>query len=303
MVHVVPQRLAALAFMFTLLGSGSSSAPLPYRIVHGVTLASVGAASPQVSLAVPGVGDRTVATATYAAAPGLAVGPRMGLLTPASVAVAPDGQAVAVLPWATDARTVVGRLERVRGQYVVAAVFSAHPSVPARRAAVPTIRRGGVITCVVGRGCRVLPLPSGLESNPVLRFPPPGRTPVAAGAPVLESDMQVPIASVLGRFVRAEVLDGGPVVARCLFVMPRCLAPAVRPARQGGIALPLIPFGLRAGRAVALEAVREPALQPSGHGSLRGSARSARGQPRTGDARRIWMAPWGQVPVPERTGA
>ena len=266
MVHVLPQRLAALAFVFSLLGSVASSAPPPYRIVHGVTLARMDAASPQVSLAVPGAGDRTVATATYAAGPGMAVAPRMGLLEPVSVVVGPGGQAVAVLPWATDARTVVGRLERVRGQYVVASFFPARLIMPAKRAAMPAIRRGGLITCVVGRGCRVLPsAPTGIEVIPSLPVFFGGATPVAAEAPVLRNNTQVPLASVLGRFVWAEVLGGGPAVPRCLFVVPRCLAPAVRPARQG--ILPRIPLGLRPGWAVALKVVRAPKVLPSGRGS------------------------------------
>ena len=113
MMHLIARRAGAAAFAVALLasgggGQGGGPPATPYRIVQGVTLAAIRPGAAQVTLAVPGPGARTVATAAYAAAPGMAVEQRLGPLTPASAVVAPDSEVVAVLPWTADMRTVTG---------------------------------------------------------------------------------------------------------------------------------------------------------------------------------------------------
>jgi hypothetical protein len=150
---------AALALAATVLAPGGvgaqtpspGGAPTAYAIVHGFALAPVRAGAQRVELAVPYDGGASVAVAAYAAAYGMAVDGRIPTLRPVAAVIAPDGDAVAVLRWhARGLREVVGRVVPFGDGFAI------EPGTPPR-----------LISCVVGRGCRIEPPPIAVAPVPV----------------------------------------------------------------------------------------------------------------------------------------
>ena len=216
--------LASLSVAAAALFPGAAAAQAQgpavpaYAVVHGFALAPIGAASPRVEIAVPHDGGASVAVAVYAAAYGMAVDGRIPVLRPVAAVIAPDGDAVAVLHWhARGLRELVGRVVPFGDGFAV------EPGMP------PLL-----ISCVVGRGCRTEP--------PLIAVAP---VPVAQGAVAVAPDGDlVPVSSVVGDLVRADVLAPSP---------PRC-----RPARVClGAAMPRSALW---GWAVALEVL--PGARP-----------------------------------------